>query len=133
MCIRDRSYTHKILTGRKDGKYMARFTNQAQLRYGNNVANSNIAVGEIPVSYTHLWAATILCKAEIRSSSKVIACRQLIADHLAHALPYILVHRQMLKCPSSPSSTMYPSAKASTSSSTTAPSTPSIILCGKGW
>lgn len=26
---------------------MARFTNQAQLRYGNNVANSNIAVGEI--------------------------------------------------------------------------------------
>ena len=29
------------------GKYMARFTNQAQLRYGNNVANSNIAVGEI--------------------------------------------------------------------------------------
>lgn len=26
---------------------MARFTNQAQLRYGNSVANSNIAVGEI--------------------------------------------------------------------------------------
>ena len=26
---------------------MARFTNQAQLRYGNAVANSNIAVGEI--------------------------------------------------------------------------------------
>lgn len=26
---------------------MARFTNQAQLRYGNNIANSNIAVGEI--------------------------------------------------------------------------------------
>lgn len=26
---------------------MSRFTNQAQLRYGNNVANSNIAVGEI--------------------------------------------------------------------------------------
>lgn len=31
----------------KGWKYMARFTNQAQLRYGNNVANSNIAVGEI--------------------------------------------------------------------------------------
>lgn len=27
--------------------FMARFTNQAQLRYGNAVANSNIAVGEI--------------------------------------------------------------------------------------
>ena len=26
---------------------MARFTNQAQLRYGDSVANSNIAVGEI--------------------------------------------------------------------------------------
>ena len=26
---------------------MARFTNQAQLRYGNAVTNSNIAVGEI--------------------------------------------------------------------------------------
>ena len=26
---------------------MARFTNQAQLRYGNEVTNSNIAVGEI--------------------------------------------------------------------------------------
>ena len=26
---------------------MARFTNQAQLRYGDAVANSNIAVGEI--------------------------------------------------------------------------------------
>ena len=26
---------------------MARFTNQAQLRYGNAIANSNIAVGEI--------------------------------------------------------------------------------------
>ena len=26
---------------------MARFTNQAELRYGNAVANSNIAVGEI--------------------------------------------------------------------------------------
>lgn len=26
---------------------MARFTNQAQLRYGNSIANSNIAVGEI--------------------------------------------------------------------------------------
>ena len=49
---------------------MARFTNQAQLRYGNEITNSNIAVGEItevlsatktavrdtygPVSYTHL-------------------------------------------------------------------------------
>ena len=29
------------------GKYMARFTNQAQLRYGRSIANSNIAVGEI--------------------------------------------------------------------------------------
>lgn len=29
------------------GNYMARFTNQAQLRYGSAVANSNIAVGEI--------------------------------------------------------------------------------------
>ena len=28
-------------------KYMARFTNQAQLRYGRSIANSNIAVGEI--------------------------------------------------------------------------------------
>ena len=26
---------------------MARFTNQAQLQYGNVIANSNIAVGEI--------------------------------------------------------------------------------------
>ena len=26
---------------------MARFTNQAQLRYGNAVTNSNVAVGEI--------------------------------------------------------------------------------------
>ena len=26
---------------------MARFTNQAQLRYGNEITNSNIAVGEI--------------------------------------------------------------------------------------
>ena len=26
---------------------MAQFTNQAQLRYGNSVTNSNIAVGEI--------------------------------------------------------------------------------------
>ena len=26
---------------------MPRFTNQAQLRYGNSVTNSNIAVGEI--------------------------------------------------------------------------------------
>ena len=26
---------------------MARFTNQAQLRYGRSIANSNIAVGEI--------------------------------------------------------------------------------------
>ena len=26
---------------------MARFTNQAQLRYGNAVANSNIAVGQL--------------------------------------------------------------------------------------
>lgn len=31
----------------KGCKTMARFTNQAQLRYGNAVANSNIAVGEI--------------------------------------------------------------------------------------
>ena len=28
-------------------KYMARFTNQAQLCYGRSIANSNIAVGEI--------------------------------------------------------------------------------------
>lgn len=28
-------------------KNMAQFTNQAQLRYGNSVTNSNIAVGEI--------------------------------------------------------------------------------------
>ena len=28
-------------------KTMAQFTNQAQLRYGNSVTNSNIAVGEI--------------------------------------------------------------------------------------
>ena len=26
---------------------MAQFTNQAQLRYGNSIANSNIAVGEL--------------------------------------------------------------------------------------
>ncbi len=26
---------------------MARFTNQAQLRYGDSITNSNIAVGEI--------------------------------------------------------------------------------------
>ena len=31
----------------KGWKIYARFTNQAQLRYGNNIANSNIAVGEI--------------------------------------------------------------------------------------
>ena len=50
---------------------MAQFTNQAQLRYGNSVTNSNIAVGEIlevlsisktavkntyhPVRYRHLY------------------------------------------------------------------------------
>ena len=31
----------------KGCKKMAIFTNQAQLRYGNAVANSNVAVGEI--------------------------------------------------------------------------------------
>ena len=31
----------------KEKKDMARFTNQAQLRYGRSIANSNIAVGEI--------------------------------------------------------------------------------------
>ena len=30
---------------------MARFTNQAQLRYGNEITNSNIAVGEITEGY----------------------------------------------------------------------------------
>ena len=67
---------------------MARFTNQAQLRYGNNVANSNIAVGEIlevlsatktavkntynqndtityvAVSYTHLQRGSTILKAQ---------------------------------------------------------------------
>ena len=32
---------------------MAQFTNQAQLRYGNSIANSNIAVGE-PQSERHM-------------------------------------------------------------------------------
>ena len=34
---------------------MARFTNQAQLRYGNEITNSNIAVGEITET---LWTRT---------------------------------------------------------------------------
>lgn len=29
---------------------MARFTNQAQLRYGNEITNSNIAVGEMRIA-----------------------------------------------------------------------------------
>lgn len=37
-----------ILNSYEGMQNMARFTNQAQLRYGNAVANSNIAVGGNP-------------------------------------------------------------------------------------
>ena len=41
---------------------MARFTNQAQLRYGRSIANSNIAVGEIlEVLSAAKEAATFSC------------------------------------------------------------------------
>ena len=42
-----------ILNSYEGMQNMARFTNQAQLRYGNAVANSNIAA----VSYTHPFTA----------------------------------------------------------------------------
>lgn len=40
-------YSLRRQAGERKVENMARFTNQAQLRYGNSVSNSNIAVGEI--------------------------------------------------------------------------------------
>ena len=38
---------YTVTTQKRGQQHMAFFTNQAQLRYGNEVANSNITVGEI--------------------------------------------------------------------------------------
>ena len=48
---------------------MARFTNQAQLRYGNAVTNSNVAVGEI----LEVLSAT---KTAVKTTYGRIVCNQ---------------------------------------------------------
>ena len=50
---------------------MPRFTNQAQLRYGNSVTNSNIAVGEIleVLSMTRLLYGTNMIQTDLSPMS----------------------------------------------------------------